>query len=271
MTGLVTSTRMYNAAPAVEGAWRALFQRLFADCALDVQFIEHGYPQPIDTLWSDPRLFSAFMCGWPFARTHGRMQPIAVPVPAPSRYEGLPRYCSEFLVRGESGWASVEATFGHRIGWMARDSQSGYNAPRALLAQHVTPDRPRLYRESVGPLVTPMRALDALRAAEVDVVALDSFFLDLLRHHAPGKLAGLDTIATTPWTPMPLLVAAPAVSDTTVERLRDRLLSVHEAPGYASLLADVLVARFVRPDVPGYAVFEAIASCAIAHGYAEIT
>ena len=61
---------------------------------------------------------------------------------APPRYRGLPRYCSEFLVREEGGWESLEETFGHRFGWMAADSQSGFNAPRAHLAQFASAGRP---------------------------------------------------------------------------------------------------------------------------------
>ena len=62
---------MYDAVPAAAAAaaWRALFARVFADLALDIQVIEHRYPQPIDALWAEPELCCAFMCGWPFARS----------------------------------------------------------------------------------------------------------------------------------------------------------------------------------------------------------
>jgi ABC-type phosphate/phosphonate transport system substrate-binding protein len=139
------------------------------------------------------------------------MQAIAAPVPSPPRYRDLPRYCSEFLVRESSGWRTLEQTFGSRFGWMSDNSQSGFNAPRAHLAQLATPDRTRLYSEVRGPLGTPIKALQALHDEDVDVVAIDSFFLDLCRHHDPTKLAGIRCVATTVWTPIPLLVAAPAV------------------------------------------------------------
>jgi ABC-type phosphate/phosphonate transport system substrate-binding protein len=267
---LVTSLRMYNAGARAAQAWRALFERLFADAGVDVRFIEHGFPQPIDALWREPELCSAFMCGWPFVRSDRGMQPIAAPVPAPPRYAGLPRYSSEFLVREESGWTSLEETFGHRIGWMASDSQSGFNAPRALLARHVTSVRRALYAESRGPFVTPAKTLDALGSGEVDVVALDGFYLDLLRHHEPAKLAAIRSVATTPWTPIPLLVAAPGVEAGVVERLRARLATMHEIASYRALLADVIVERFVVPDVRSYAALETMASFAAERGYEVI-
>jgi ABC-type phosphate/phosphonate transport system substrate-binding protein len=260
---------MYNAVPRAALAWRALFERVFADVGVDIRVIEHGWPKPIADLWAAPDLCCAFMCGWPFARS-GVMQPIAAPVPSPPRYEGLPRYCSEFLVREESGWSSLEDTFGSRFGWMAPDSQSGFNAPRAHLARFASAGRPCLYRAVLGPLGSPMKTLEALRAREVDVVALDSFFLDLCRHHEPARLAGIDCVATTPWTPIPLLVAAPAIDPVAVSSLRAHLLRMHEEKAYAPLLADVLLSRFVAPSASEYRAFDELERAAGARGYAVI-
>jgi ABC-type phosphate/phosphonate transport system substrate-binding protein len=257
---VITSFRMYNAVPKAAQAWRALFEKVFADVGFDIGFIEHGWPKPIAQLWAEPALCCAFMCGWPFARS-GAMQAIAAPVPSPARYAGLPRYCSEFLVREESGWHTLEESFGHRFGWMALDSQSGFNAPRTYLARFATAERALPYREVRGPLGAPMKTLEALRAGEVDVVALDSFFLDLCRHHEPARLSGIRCVATTPWTPIPLLVAAPEVDGQVVARLREHLVGLHQREEYRALLEDVLLARFVAPDVAGYrAAYAGVAS-----------
>ena len=266
---VITSFRMYNAVPRATQAWRALFDRVFAETKIDIRIVDHGWPAPIDALWREPELCCAFMCGWPFVRS-GRMQAIAAPVPSPQRYEGLPRYCSEFVVRADSGFRSLEDTFGHRFGWMAADSQSGFNAPRAHLARFVSPHRSALYAEVCGPLGTPMKALEALRAGEVDVTALDSFFLDLCRYHEPAKLDGMRSVATTPWTPIPLLVAAPGVDGDAVTRLRSHLVSIDAQPSYADLLANVLLARFVEPDVQAYRELEWMAHFAADAGYETI-
>ena len=261
---------MYNAVPKAAEAWRALFGRVFADTGLDIEVIEHRWPTPIGELWAEPELCCAFMCGWPFLRSEAAMRPIVAPVPSPARYESLPRYCSEFLVREASGWHTLEETFGHRFGWMAADSQSGFNAPRAWLARFVSPERPRLYAESIGPLGSPMQSLEALRSVRVDAIALDSFFLDLVRHHEPERLEGIRCVATTPWTPIPLLVASPAIAAEIVSRLREHLAGLHEQPAYASLLAEVLVERFVAPAVQAYGALEAMAQFAAERGYGEI-
>lgn len=266
---MITSFRMYNAVPRAAAAWRRLFEHVFADTGADIEIIEHKWPEPIAELWSRPDLCCGFMCGWPL--THApAMKAIAAPVPSPPRYQGLPRYCSEFLVREDTGWRSLEQTFGHRFGWMASNSQSGFNAPRAHLARLASPARPRLFAESVGPLGSPMKALEALRAGEVDVIALDSYFLDLVRHYEPQRMRAIRCIDTTPWTPIPLLVASPGMDAGVVERLRSQLLSLDRQPAYAALLEDVLLLRFVAADVERYIELDAMARFAIERGYEAI-
>jgi ABC-type phosphate/phosphonate transport system substrate-binding protein len=153
---------------------------------------------------------------------------------------------------------------------MAADSQSGFNAPRAHLAGLLRAPGQALYGEVRGPLGSPMKALEALKADDVDVIALDSFFLDLCRHHEPGRLEGVACVATTAWTPIPLLVAAADVDAAVVGRLRDHLLAVHRQPGYRPLLADVLLERFVAPDASAYRDLERLESFAMERGYAAI-
>ena len=267
---MIASFRMYEAVPRAAGAWRRLFERVFADVGQKIEIIEHRWPQPIDDLWGRPDLCCAFMCGWPFVRRRNAMQAIAAPVPSLPRYAGLPRYCSEFLVREESGWRSLEETFGHRFGWMTMESQSGFNAPRAYLARFITRERPALFAEVRGPLGTPGKTLEALRSGDVDVVAADSYFLDLCRDHEPERVAGLRCVGRTPWTPIPLLVAAPGVDASVVATLCQHLLGLHEQPHYRALLADVLLSRFVAPDVGSYLELESMAREAARIGYEVI-
>ena len=267
---MITSFRMYNAGPRVEAAWRALFTRVFADAGVEVEIVQHSFPRPIEALWSEPELCAAFMCGWPFARSTEGQQAIVAPVPAPARYEGLPRYCSDFVVRESSGWNSLEATFGHRFGWMSRNSHSGFNAPRAYLSALVTGTRPALFSEARGPLGAPMTTLAALQDETVDVVALDGYWLDLLRYHHPERWQGLRVVASTEWAPIPLLVAARGVDPEVVKTLRDFLLEVDKRPGYGPLLRETLVARFVRPDLGAYPALDERVREAERRGYAEI-
>jgi len=80
----------------------------------------------------------------------------------------------------------------------------------------------------------------------------------------------LATVARTPWTPIPLLVAAPGVEPDVVDALRTKLVALHRDAAYAPLLGDVLLERFVAPDLPAYAQLEAMAAYAIERGYSTI-
>jgi ABC-type phosphate/phosphonate transport system substrate-binding protein len=240
--GFVTSFRMYEAGQGAAQAWRALFERVFADAQVAVEFIEHRWPQPLSALYKEPGLMAAFMCGRPFALSATPMQPVAAPVPSPARYESLPRYCSDYLARDEGDWRRIEDAFAGRFGWMAADSQSGFHAARNHLGASA-------FAESIGPLGNPRRTIEALRARTVDVVAVDSYFVDLARRHDGALLAGTRVLASTPWTPIPLLVAAPGIDSQAVARVREVLLQAHLIPAYAALLADVLLERFTGPDI----------------------
>lgn len=266
---MITSFRMYNAAPAAAAAWRALFEPVFDELGLRIEVVEHKWPQPIESLWSDASLCCAFMCGWPYAHADG-MQAIVAPVPSLPRYAGAPRYCSEFLARANSGWTRLEDAFGHRFGWMACNSQSGFNAPRAHLARFASRERPALFSEVLGPLGNPATSLDALAEGKVDLVALDGFYLDLLRHHQPERLEGTRMIATTAWTAIPPLVAAPAIDAGIVQRLRARLTSLHEEARYQPILQAALLERFVPVERHAYVELVNLEARAIASGYADI-
>lgn len=268
----ITSTRMYDVAPAPRAAWHALLRAAHARAGLRVQFVEHGWPAPIGELWERPGLCGVFMCGWPYVRAleAGRaFGAMAAVVPDWPAYEGLPRYRSEFLVRADCPWSSLADAAGSRYGWMVQDSQSGWNAPRAALAK-VAPPGGALFAASKGPYGNPRGLLRALADGEIDLTAADAWYLDLLREHDPAVLAGLRTLAYTPWTPNPLLVAGPDVDPAAAQALSDVLLAMHEDPAHGPLLRAAHVARFIRPDPAAYTVLDEMARAAEVAGYAAI-
>ncbi len=269
---LITSTRMYDVAPAARAAWHALLQAAQARAGLRVGVIEHAWPTPIGELWERPGLCGAFMCGWPFisAVQSGRaFTALAAVVPDWPAYEGLPRYRSEFLVRADCGWTGLADAAGSRYGWMVRDSQSGWNAPRAVLAGLASPGG-TLFAASKGPYGNPRGLLRALAEDEIDLTAIDGWYLDLLREHDPAALAGLRTLAYTPWTPNPLLVAGPDVDPGHAQALSEALLSLHQDPRCAMLLRAAHVARLLPPDPAAYTMLSDMARAADVRGYPEI-
>jgi ABC-type phosphate/phosphonate transport system substrate-binding protein len=230
---LVANARMYSATPEAAAAWRKLFAEVSERSGVALEVIEHAYPAPLGELWSRGDLGCAFMCGLPFARA--AKQPLIVA--APVREEG-PVYRIELVVRADAPYATLEATFGQRIGWTVEDSHSGCNAIRHLL--------PR-YRETVGPLVTPRHVAEAVLEGRIEVGPLDGFVLALWRRYAPELADRLRTVATTRPAPIPPLVAAPGIPKETVERLSAAFRAIGKRP-------ELLIDDFIVPSARDYDV-----------------
>jgi hypothetical protein len=86
------------------------------------------------------------------------------------------------------------STFGHRIGWLAEHSHSGFNAPRHALLAHRSADRPPLYRESIGRSSTRAARCARWPTGRVDVIALDAWWWWLLQRHDSETAHGFRSI-----------------------------------------------------------------------------
>jgi ABC-type phosphate/phosphonate transport system substrate-binding protein len=268
MQTLIANARMYAVTPAVRDAWRALFDRVGRRAGLPLVYVDHAAPALLEELWSRGDLGAAFMCGFPFASATPRPLLVAAPIPAPPRYQRQAVYCTDFVVRADSGFAHLSDTFGTRIGWTVSHSQSGFNAPRHHLLAYRDGRSEPLFAASVGPLVTPRRVIEALLDGTIDVGPLDSYVHDLLKRHEPATASRLRTIESTAMTPIPPLVASPATPADTVERLRATLLAAASDPETAPILDELLLAGFARVDAADYDRFPAQALEAAAAGYA---
>jgi ABC-type phosphate/phosphonate transport system substrate-binding protein len=174
------------------------------------------------------------------------------------------------VVVADSPFERLEDTFGHRIGWTVEDSQSGFNAPRHHLIAYRRPERPALYAEAVGPLVTPRRVLAALLEGRVDVAPLDSLVHALLRRHDPTLAARLRLITQTELTPAPLFVAGPHAPPGVVARLTSLLEAASEDPIARDIMVELEIIRFTRVDSAAYTVLTRWEAEAEAAGYPRI-
>jgi len=256
---LIANARMYSVAPAAAAAWRALLERVSRDAGVALDFMDYPAPQPLDVLWARDDLGCVQMCGYPYAMAQPRPALIATPVPM--RF-GAPVYATDFVVRADSPFQSLEDTFGYRIGWTVQHSQSGFNAARHHLLRYRSADRPRLYAQSLGNLVTARAIVQAVLDGRIDVGPLDAWWHELLKLHEPATAARLRTVATTATVPAPPFVAAPGTDPGIVAALRRALLALPPQPalalqGYAEL----------PPDA--YGVTAAWAREAVAAGYPE--
>ena len=107
---LIACSRMYNAAPGVKAAWDRLFAFVGERSGIALEIIDHEAPAPLEALWRRPDLGCAFMCGWPFAMAERQPRIVCAPVPQPPRYGGKPVDVTDFVVRADSGFETLEDT-----------------------------------------------------------------------------------------------------------------------------------------------------------------
>jgi ABC-type phosphate/phosphonate transport system substrate-binding protein len=251
---LVANARMYAVTPGVREAWQALFDWMARTSGVPLEYIDHAAPAPLETLWAREDLGATFMCGFPFASSARKPGLIAAPVPSPARYGGLPQYCTDFVVRADRQFARLSDTFGGRIGWTVGHSQSGYNAVRYHLLRYRREQNEPLFAEWVGPLITPRRVIEHVIEGKIEVGPLDSYVHDLLKRHEPETAARLRTVESTAMTPIPALVASPAVADDIVERLRGALVSGAIQTELAATFEALMITRFAAVNPTEYTV-----------------
>jgi ABC-type phosphate/phosphonate transport system substrate-binding protein len=246
----IASARMYSWSPTLTAAWRRLLDWVAIRSGGALQVLELADPYPLEKLWARDDLGCVFMCGYPWAMLTERPHLLAAPVPSPPRYGNRPIYFTDFVVRAESPYRTLEDTFGGTIAYSIEHSHSGYNAARFHLLAHRQTDRPELYSKVVGPLHRQLPVIDAVLDGRADVGPVDAYGLDLLRRHGAERAQRVRVVATTLEAPSAPLVASPGVEAAARRRMTDALLAVHQAPEMAATLDELLIARFVPAD-PG--------------------
>ncbi|QOZ51628.1 phosphate/phosphite/phosphonate ABC transporter substrate-binding protein [Bradyrhizobium sp. CCBAU 53338] len=265
----VANARMYSPAPGAAAAWKELFAWLARESRIDLDVIDHAFPLALSDLWARKDLGAAFMCGFPFMLAGARPRPVAAPVPCGALYGGKPVYATRLIVGAKTRFQSLEDTFGGRLGYTVPDSHSGYNALRHHLLPYFRQHGAKLYRQSVGPLTTPRRVIEALLAGDIDVGPLDSYALDLMLRHDPALASQIRVVATTDLAPIPFLVAAADCPDEIITRLRATLLSFAAAPACAPLGDQLCLDAFAPVDVAVYDLILRWDADARAAGYAR--
>ena len=164
-------------------------------------------PSRIDDLWQRADMAAVFMCGLPFSRSLPRPELIAAPVPSPPDFRGLPQYWSEMVVRRDSPFRSAT---GHLRRPPRADGSWTPNRDVLAAMTHLmtVADRFPLYREVIAPQVTPLGAMSAVVDGAADVAPIDSYAYCLLQKYRRDLTSQLRSIARTPRTPIPPLVAS---------------------------------------------------------------
>jgi ABC-type phosphate/phosphonate transport system substrate-binding protein len=261
------NARMYAVTPKVEGHWRTLLEHITREAGVDFAYVPYAAPQPLEQLWARADLGAVLMCGYPIAQQLAAVTPIAAPIPRAEWAAHRAVYRSDLIVRQDAPYRTLEDTFGGRAGWTVAHSQSGFNAFRHHLLAYRTPQRPALYREMLGNLVTARNVLDAVRDGRIDVGPLDAYWHLLLARHAPQLTAGVRVLCSTAATPMPAFVAAAGAPAELLARLRAAFVSAASRPWFARCAEPLLLEGFAEASAASFAPLLELDRAARAAGF----
>jgi ABC-type phosphate/phosphonate transport system substrate-binding protein len=267
----VANARMYAVNAGVSALWERLFAWLARATGMPLTVVAHAAPLPLPRLWMRSDLGCAFMCGYPWSTwndgRHERPALVAAPVPSPARYDAMPVYCTDVVVRDDAPFASLDDLRGARFGYTESHSQSGYQAPRAMIAARALHSGGRWFGDIVGPLQTPRAVVDAVVDGRIDAGPLDSYWHDLLRLHEPTTAARLRTIACTPMTAIPPLVASAALNASLRARLSAALKDLATQRALDDVRNGLLLRGFACVRAEDYAPLLASTNAADELGY----
>jgi ABC-type phosphate/phosphonate transport system substrate-binding protein len=235
MTHRIMNARMYAVTPAVEAGWRTLLEHIAGEAGVALTYMSYPAPQPLEELWARRDLGCALMCGFPIAMKLAPVIPVAAPIPRAPWAAGLPIYRSDLIVRQDSPYRTLEDTFGGRAGWTVQHSHSGFNAFRHHLLAYRTRERPTLYWQMSGDLVTARNILDSVRDGRIDIGPLDAYWHLLIARHAPQLTRGIRVLTSTEVAPIPAFVAAAGTEAGEVARLQSAFKSAASRPWFGPL------------------------------------
>ena len=229
-------------AAAVARFWARLRVELVAAGISDVP-ADLTEPEVLGSHWQDPTLLLSQTCGYPFTTSlAGRVRYVATPCFAVPRCEDA-SYRSAVVVRRDDPAPSLSAMRGRRAAFNGRDSQSGYNGLRALVAPLASDGRFFGRTMETG---AHRRSLRAVASGEADLAAIDVVTLALVASQAPTEVSGLRILCHTAAVPGLPLVTAAGTPDDELMRLRG---AVHAACASSAAAGALLLSgSVVLPD-----------------------
>jgi ABC-type phosphate/phosphonate transport system substrate-binding protein len=265
----VASLPMYDL-PAIASAtdewWRGLARAFALHGIADVpQAISRG--PAVRDLWADRNLLFSQTCGYPLInelRQH--VQLIATPCFAAPGCNATD-YCSIIVVPADAGTASLEELKGGTCAINRRDSHSGCNVLRGMIAP-LAEGRPFFDRVKISG--HHWESLQMVARGEADVAAIDCVTYALIARHEPHTVSKTRALCCSPPAPGLPYVTSRSVPEERVTKLRDALASAFHDPSLAQCRETLMLTEFRVLPLSDYDRIAAIEAEAMALNYREL-
>jgi ABC-type phosphate/phosphonate transport system substrate-binding protein len=258
------SLPMYSGSVTAEAAfWHGLQGHLRRVGLRDVPE-DLTVPEDFEAHWLSPGLLLSQTCGYPLThRLQGRVQLVGVPRYSAPGCEGS-CYRSVVILREDDPTETVADLSGYRAAFNSTDSQSGYNALRALVAPHASEGR---FFGSTVETGGHKASVDLVRRGRADVASIDCVTYALLAQETPAAVEGLRVFGFTQKAPSLPLITSAETAPADVERLRLAFAAACADPALAEARQRLLLGGFEPLAVEAYEVCNVMERDAIALGY----
>lgn len=248
---------------ATDAWWRGLARAFRREGIADV-------PDALDRrrhhqqVWQSSELLFSQTCGYPL--THalaGRVQLVATPCYAAEGCTAAD-YCSVVIVGADNPATDIAALRGARCAVNGADSQSGYNAFRALVAPLAGSGR---FFGSVAVTGGHRASIEHVAGGVADVAAIDCVTHALLARHHPSALAGTRLLCRTAGAPNLPYVTRIQVDDDLLIRLRNGLKGAMTDPSLTAARDSLMLADVAVLPLSAYDRIGDMETAAVAAGY----
>lgn len=264
MTARLASLPMYLAnRPAVSTLWELICEAL-APAGLRDLPRSLTWPEDYHAHWLDPALLLSQACGYPFMDDlAGKVQLLGAFAYDAPQCSGV-ECCSVLVARAAHGHLPLEGFRDLRAAFNAANSQSGYNAFRALVAPLAAGGR---FFASTLETGDHSASVAAVREGRADIAAIDCVTYAALARYTPQATEGLCIIATTEAYPGLPLITAKGTSAAEILQIQNALRTVMASAKALPTLQALGIVGFEAPDPSVYQRCVEMRASAQALGY----
>ncbi len=205
-------------------------------------------PKDITRHWLDPALLFSQTCGYPLTHSlANKVTVIAIPIYHAAGCHGA-EYCSMIIVPENHDAENFDDLQGSTIAINARDSHSGFNVVRAMIAQCAKPGRS--FFTDVTMTNAHIGSIEAVRQGSVHCAAIDAVTLALVEKYRPDILRGVRVLCQSPNAPGLPFITRKNISTAELKKLQDGLFAAL-ADTELSRLADKMLIKgavLAQPD-----------------------
>lgn len=219
-----------------------------------VVIVDRGTYQEFNDLLASGGLDLAFVCGGPYVEGHADFDLKLLVVPQTP--DGETVYYSYLIVPKASPARSLGDLRGSKFAMTDPKSNTGYLVPTYMLAQLGA--TPEAFFEEIIYTYAHDKSIHAVAAGLVDGAAVDSLIYDYLIRSSPELVDKVRVLAKSEPYGIPPVVVRPDLPEAAQENLRRILLIMHENPEGQSILAGMMIGRFVESTDTAYDGIRAI-------------